>query len=208
MQSTLSATGALRMRKTAARKAPLSWRFKNAARPSFIWGYICYQLASLFTQLTHIPTLVGCLSLRKKLLDGTWVDYGVVSYRSVTNAAVAFIVDDWDGGVTDISLWHFHGLGTGAAAENVTDTALGVECTTALNPDSTRAVGTQTQPSANIIQSVGVLTFDATAAVTEHGLFSAATAGTLYDRSVFGVVTMNAGESLSSSYSGTFNSGG
>ena len=114
------------------------------------------------------------------------------------------MVDDLDSaaGSADISNWQYHGCGTGTTAENVTDTSLETESTTALNPDSTRATGTGSQPSANIYQSVGTLTFDAGAAITEHGVLTQAATGggTLLDRSVFSAINVSSGDSIQFTY--------
>ena len=70
---------------------------------------------------------------------------GLLSTKLITDAGVAFLVDDWDNNGQDLTTMNYHGCGTGVAAENVTDTALGTESTTALNPDSTRATGTRSR---------------------------------------------------------------
>lgn len=135
---------------------------------------------------------------------------GLICTRVVTDAGVAFLVDDWDGSVTDITTLKYHGVGTGTGAEAVGDTALGTESTTALNPDSTRATGTISQPSAPVMRSVGTVTFDATAAITEHGIFSQAATGggTLWDRSLFSAINVVSGDSIVFTYSLTVSSGG
>jgi hypothetical protein len=105
---------------------------------------------------------------------------------------------------------NYHGCGTGTNAENATDTALQTESTTALNPDSTRATGTRSQPAANQYRTVGTLTFDASAAVTEHGIFSqsATGGGTLWDRSQFSAINVASGDSIQFTYTCTVSSGG
>lgn len=135
---------------------------------------------------------------------------GLVSTKVITNAGVTFLRDDWNSGANDFSLMNFHGCGTTNTAENVTDTALAAESTTALNPDNTRATGTRSVPASNQFQSVGTLTFDAAASVVEHGLFSTSGTGTgtLWDRSVFSVLTMASGDSIQFTYVGTLSSGG
>lgn len=137
-------------------------------------------------------------------------DFGIVSRKVVTDAGVAYLVDDWDAGASDINLMDFHGIGTGSVAEAVGDTALGAESTTALNPDSTRATGTNTQPAANQFRTVGTLTADAAIAATEHGIFNQAAVpgGTLWDRSVFAAVNLAAGDSIQCTYTVTCSSGG
>lgn len=137
-------------------------------------------------------------------------DYGLVSYRVVTDAFVAAIVDDLDNGGAEISNFNYHGIGTGSTAEAAGDTALVTESTTALNPDSTRATGTRSQPAANIFRSSGTLTADAQIVMREHGWFNQAATGggILGDRSVTSTVTIEIGETVTTQYSITFNSGG
>lgn len=142
--------------------------------------------------------------------DGSIEHLGLLSTKMITDAGVAFLVDDWDGSVTDITTMKYHGCGTGSVAETVTDTALTTESTTALNPDSTRATGTASQPSANIYRSVGTVTFDASAAITEHGLFSQAATGggVLWDKSIFSAINVASADSIQFTYSVTISSGG
>jgi len=80
-------------------------------------------------------------------------------------------------------------VGSGSTAAALANTALGTELG--------RVALTSTTVSANTIQYVA--TFPAgtgTGAVTEAGLFNAATAGTLLCRTVFGVVTKDTGDSM------------
>lgn len=142
--------------------------------------------------------------------DGSIEHLGLVSTKVVTDAGVAYIVDDWDGGANIIDNFNYHGCGTGTTAEAAGDTALVTESTTALNPDSTRATGTKSQPAANQMRTVGTLTFDASAAVTEHGVFSQAATGggTLLDRSVFSAINVVSGDSIQFTYTLTLSSGG
>jgi len=136
-------------------------------------------------------------------------DYGVVSRKVVTNNGVALIVDALDNTLTDATI-KYHGVGTGTNAEAAGDSALQTESTTILNPDSTRATGTFSQPSANISQSVATNSFDGSGALTEHGVLSQAATGggTLLDRSVFSAVNVVNGDSLQSTYQLTLTAGG
>ena len=197
------------------KRASLAWRLRNALRWPFLKGWLVVYVLVPFVRKFRFPAQInyGELSIRHyNGATGEWTDYGVVSRQLITDAAVAFIVDDWDGGANDISLFNFHGIGTGAAAESVTDTALGTESTTALNPNSTRATGTKSQPAANQMRSVGTLTCDADIAVTEHGWFStsATGTGTLFDRSVFAVINLVGAnpDSIQCTYTATLNAGG
>lgn len=208
MLSQLSTRGELAAKRQGAKRAPLVWRIKNASRVSFWAGWLVVRLAWWFSKLTGVPTITSNLQIRAKL-GGEWLDFGIVSYRVVTDAGVAFLVDDWDNNGQDISTMNYHGCGTGATAEAVGDTALQTESTTALNPDSTRATGTRSQPAANQYRSVGTLTFDGAAAVTEHGLLSQAATGggTLWDRSVFSAINVASGDSIQFTYTVTLTSG-
>lgn len=142
--------------------------------------------------------------------DGRIEHLGLLSTKVITDSGVAFLVDDWDNNGQDLTTLNFHGCGTGTNAENQTDSALQTESTTALNPDNTRATGTRSQPSANQYRSVGTLTFDNTAAVTEHGLFSQAATGggTLWDRSVFSAINVVSLDSIQFTYTVTVSAGG
>jgi len=172
-------------------------------------GWLANTIAKLFSKLTGIPTITA--ELRAKLIkaNGQIIDYGVVSYRVVTDVGVGFLVDDWDDDTTDITTMNYHGCGTTNTAENQTDTALAAESTTVLNPDNTRATGTKSQPAANQLQSVGTLTFDGAAAIVEHGLFSSATvgAGVLWDRSIFSTINVASADSIQFTYTCTLTAG-
>lgn len=161
----------------------------------------------------RIPHFYGQLFLSKITAAGDRIDYGLASMRVVTTAGVVYICADIAGGANDSNLFKFHGIGTGATAEAVGDTALVTESTTALNPDNTRATGSQAQGTSGAnatYTTVGTLTADATIAATEHGIFTQAATGggTLLDRSVFAVVNLASGDSLQATYVLTVNAGG
>lgn len=142
--------------------------------------------------------------------DGRVEHLGLISTKVITDAGVAFLVDDWDNNGQDLTTLNYHGCGTGTNAEAQSDTALQTESTAALNPDNTRATGTRSQPAANQYRSVGTATFDNTAAITEHGIFSQAATGggTLWDRSVFSAINVVSGDSIQFTYTATVSAGG
>jgi len=147
-------------------------------------------------------TYKGVLTATKINKDGSKQDLGVLGTRVVTNAAVTFMRDDFNDGASDINTFNFHDSGTGAVAENVTDTALGTPAGPA------RVAGTKSVPATNQYRSVATIAYTATLAITEHGLFSASTAGTLWDRSVFAAVNVVSGESIQFTYTLTLTAGG
>jgi len=234
----LGPAGALNLRVIrGAQKIGWGWRLRNAARWGFIKGWIAAHIIAPFANWWGVCTVMGELAIKVRRVDddaravyrkmcergahldeieryleahGTWVDYGTVGYRVITDAGVAFLVDDWDNDAVDITNLHFHGIGTGSTAEAAGDTALVTESTTALNPDSTRATGTESQPAANQLRTVGTLTADAQIIAREHGIFSQAATGggTLWDRTVYATITLESADSLQATYTATYSSGG
>lgn len=178
-----------------------AWRWRNMSH--FFVGFWRMILARQVAKVTGCPVLYGVLSLVKIGPDGTRLDYGVASLQKVTTAGVNYIATRLVDANTSIGAFDFHGYGTGTTAESNADTALVTELTTQYATDSTRPTGTPTNPSANVYQSVATLSPDTggTIAITEHGLFSATSAGTLLDRSVFSAVNLVAGsDSLQTTY--------
>ncbi len=196
-------TGLLRAGLPLGRLAPevRAWRWQNLGH--FWRGFWRLALARSVLRVTGIPIAYGVLSLRKQQADGQILDYGVASLQKVTTAAVAYIATRLVDGNTSIGAFDFHGYGTGTTAESNADTALVTELTTQYATDNVRPTGTPTNSSANVYQTVATLSPDTggTIAVTEHGIFSANTGGTLLDRSVFSAINLVAGsDSLTSTY--------
>lgn len=160
-----------------------------------------------------LPHFHGALFLSVYRADGEVIDLGLAGLRMVTTAGVKYLTDDMAAGANDINLFKFHGIGTGATGEAVGDTALGTEITTAYQTDNTRPTGTQVSATVGnnaTYTTVGTITVDATVANTEHGVLTQAATGggTLLDRTVYSVVTLQSGDSLQATYVITFNSGG
>lgn len=169
--------------------------------------YLPRELAQeLLANVARTLVMESSLYGRITRADGRVEELGLLSRKVVTTSGVTYLCTYLSGAVTGANL-KFHGLGTGNTAEASADTALVTELTTAYNPDNTRATGTAVA-STNTFTSVGTNTVDASAAVVEHGLFSAASSGTLWDRSVFSTVNLASGDSFQSSYVATFSAGG
>jgi hypothetical protein len=131
------------------------------------------------------------------------VDLGVLGRRVITDAGVAYLVDDWDSGAAGITLMNYHDSGTNNTAENQTDTTLGTQA-----GPTTRATGTKSQPSANVLRSVGTISYSGTLAIVEHGLFDqAAQGGTLWDRTVFATINVVSGDAIQFTYDCTLTAG-
>lgn len=87
-------------------------------------------------------------------------------------------------------------IGSGTVAAVVADTALGLELGRAVLTSSTNALAVSTFV-ASFAAGVG------TGAVTEAGIFNAATAGTMLNRAIFPVVNKDAGDTMSITWSVT-----
>jgi hypothetical protein len=190
----------------------LAWRKANMPRMlNQLWRFYTMVGAA---KISGYPFIHAKLFLEHLKGNGQSVVLGLASLRVVTTVGVNDIVDEFDEATDDASLktFNFHGIGTGVTAEAVGDTALGTELTTEYNPDNTRATGTQSQPSANVYQTLATNTLDSgTPAVTEHGVLTQAATGggTLLDRSVFSAKNLDgsAGDGLQSTYQLTISAG-
>jgi len=162
----------------------------------------------------NIATFYGRLWGLKTTADGEVSNFGLMGVRLVTTAGANKIVALMNG--TDTSTganFKYHALGTGGTAlspggESAADTALVTEITTAYATDNTRPTGSQTVgASNNIYRTVGSNVVDNTVVCIEHGVFSAATAGTLLDRTCFAIVTLGATDTFTTTYDFTIVAG-
>lgn len=120
-----------------------------------------------------------------KIVDGVRQDFGVICRKKVTDDFVEFIVAQLQAETSAFGDFKFHDSGIGVGAENKTDSALGTPW------GGGRTTGTQVEgSSAHIYKSVATTTYNATKAITEHGLFNIATNGILMDRSVFSAINV------------------
>lgn len=123
----------------------------------------------------------------------------------VTNAGVAYMATDFaSGGVSPrISAFNFHDSGTGTNAPAVTDTGLQTPT------GGARVAGTQSTPgSTNVYRTVATISYTSTLSITEWGVFSASSSGTLWDRRTFTAIGVNNGDAIQFTYSLTIPSGG
>ena len=170
---------------------PVGWR-KWLVRTREAIGWMAHGGIVVRSELSAIVTRA----------DGTIEDLGIIGRKVVTDAWVNLLVDDLQASVAAQHTMQFHAMGTGSTAEAAADTALVTEV-------ETRTSGTQVEgASSNIYRSVGTITATAVRSIREHGLFSASTAGTLLDRTVFALITLANGDSIQFTYELTCTSGG
>jgi hypothetical protein len=152
--------------------------------------------------------MIGALSARRLRRDARFNpkldEFGVVGRRVVTDAGVAYMRDDFNAaaGGADITNFKFHDCGTGTGTEAAADTALGTPY------GGARATGSQTTNGANVYRTVGTISFTSSLAITEHGLFSASSVGTLWDRTKFAAINVVNGDAIQFTYDLTITSGG
>jgi hypothetical protein len=193
--------------------APLTWKVKNALRPSFINGWLGTRIAKFASRNFPITSITSELNVKKfDYQEAIWVDYGAVGYHVVTSIGAETVADAFAGTVSPV--YNFHGIGSGSTAAGVGDTSLETEYTTDYIDDSTRATGTQTKEtgSPQVYETVATNTVDAAPnQAKEHGIFSNATAGSsgsLLDRTVFAEISLAASDAIQSTYRLTIQAGG
>ena len=125
------------------------------------------------------------------------------SKRVVTTAFANFLAAQLITDSVAIGDFKYHDSGTGTVAEAVGDVGLGTPW------GGARDVGTQVQGGdATKYKSVATTTYTGTFAITEHGLFNAATGVTLMDRSVITAIGVVNGNQIEWTYKLTVAAGG
>jgi hypothetical protein len=140
---------------------------------------------------------------RGKILSlflGHWANSRVVA-NLVTSAGKAAIASRINGAGSE-ALFDKIGWGTGATAAAAGDTALQAEKDASGATSTTHVVSSATcsrvttSVTNDTAQMVGTATATGTIAITESGVFNAATAGTLLARQVFTAVNVVSGDSI------------
>ena len=186
-------------REAALSRSSLDWTTmqQRLLRPISYWRKLYQKLIE--------SKVLGAVSFAAFLHSMTSGDPHGLSLAVVTTAGVNYLAADMAGGGSDISAMNYHDSGTGTTAAAIGDTGLQTEA-----GPTTRATGTQSNPTANQYRSVGTISYTGTLAITEWGLFGDATRGsdTLWDRRVFSAVNVVNGDSISFTYTLTINAGG
>jgi hypothetical protein len=154
----------------------------------------------MFGGQRHVVEMTGKLYARV-WHDGKWRTLGLIAVKKVTTAFANYLVASLQNQTTSpIDVFKYHDSGTGSTAESNAQTGLITPCGEA------RDVGTQAQGgSANIYRSIATHTYSGGFAIVEHGLFSASSAGTLMDRSLFSAINVVATDKIEWTYELTVN---
>lgn len=197
MQKSMTFSGNLAAKVKRAPGPGLQWRLRNL--PNIWRGLWRLWIALLF----RLPFFYGELRAVVLRADGSRVNFGRVSTRLVTTAFVNSLATYmFDGSGVNPNAFDYHDCGTGTGAEAISNTGLGTPF------GGARVNGTPTNPSAGLYRSVATIAFTSSLAITEHGVFSASTNGTLLDRSVFSAINVVNGDSIQFTYTLTINAGG
>jgi hypothetical protein len=202
MKATMHFAGSLQTKKIRAKGPGLRWQLSNYLRWNFILGWLAAYIIAPVARLFGLAVMFGKLEAVLIRANGERIRYGVLGYRSVTTAFVSFVVDQLQTETSIFGDFKYHDSGVGVTAENVANTD--IETT----DGESRATGTQAEASATVYQSVGTISYTTTKAITEHGLFNAATSVTLMDRTVFSAINVVSGDSIQFTYSLTCAAGG
>lgn len=142
-----------------------------------------------------VVLMTSALSARVLRRDGRVEDLGVICRREVTDAFVEFMVDELQAESSEWGDFKFHEFGEGVTAADQTDTDIETPTTCA------RVAGSQIEgATAEIYKTVATITSDDTYAITEHGLFSHLSAGTMMDRHVFAAINVTSGDKIEFTY--------
>ena len=107
-----------------------------------------------------------------------------VKDRVVTTAFVDFVVDQLQTETSVFGDFKYHDSGIGTGAEAAGDTGLGTPW------GGSRDTGTQTETDHDTYKSVATTTYNASKAITEHGLFNTSDSATLMDRTRFDAINV------------------
>ena len=143
------------------------------------------------TQDTLYPVGVLTLTMRNALGE---VTNEITVPNTVVDTGKAFISQSMLKTTTNTPAAMSHmAVGTGSVAANVVDTTLGSELARAAATPTTTTV-TVTNDTAQFIATFGAGV--GTGAITEAGIFNAASAGTMLCRTVFAVINKGVDDSL------------
>lgn len=163
-----------------------------------------HRLRGVKQEIMHLANVGTLAQLSAVHIDnnGVRTNLGVISRRVVTTAGVAWLASAFPNTV-EPEILNFHDCGTGNTAESSAQTTL-------VTPfGGSRVSGTQSNPgSTNIYRSVATIPFTTTLAIVEHGIFTASTSGTMFDRSLFSAINVVNGNSIEFTWELTLPAGG
>src|SRR3989304_3037193 len=202
MNNNLAMSGKLMVKLNKAPGPGLAWKARNYLRWSFLKSWLGVFLVLPIARFFGLMTAYGKMTAGLIKGEGSRINYGLLSYRMITTAFVNFVTDQLQVETSVFGDFKYHDSG-----EGITDPAIGDTDIETTDGES-RATGSQTEGAANAYVSVGTISYTTTKAITEHGLFNAATSVTLMDRPRFAAINVVSGDSIQFTYSLTLTAGG
>jgi|ERR1700694_1896030 len=139
--------------------------------------------------------------LVKHFRDGELFEERDLGTGVITNAGVALWAADWNNATATIKLATWHDSGTGVTAPTISDTVMQTPT------GGARVQGTQSNIN-NVYKTIATLAYGSTFAITEWGLFTAITTGTMFDHRTFAAINVLSGDTIQFTYQLTLVSGG
>lgn len=159
-------------------------------------------------QAFHAKALFYTNLKMRHFLNGVLLEERDLGSGVVTMAAVKAMANEYNTSISTLKLTNWHDTGTGATAPGTSDTTLQIPTGNA------RIAGTQSNTpwggavATNTYQSLATLAYTGTANITEWGIFTAVTAGTLFDRRTFIAIPVINGSTVQFQYQLTIVPGG
>lgn len=161
--------------------------------------WMARRLRSALGLSEHLTIMEGHLTARVYRANGRVEDLDL-GPNTITDAAVAFMVDDMDNDAQDITTLNYHAWGTGACSTPICGAT-----TLVTEAAESRVSGTKSQPSANQLRTIATITSASTQTITEWGLFSASTGGTAWSLRCFTGIGVDNGDKIEFTYTLTIN---
>ena len=135
------------------------------------------------------------LIAERRNANGDMVEYRDLGSGLVTTAGVNLLAADYTNATATLKLSNYHDSGTGTTAAAIADTAMQTPT------GGARVAGTQTNPVSGTYRTVATISYTSSLAITEWGLFTATSAGTMWDHKVFAAINVSSGDSIQLTYS-------
>lgn len=119
----------------------------------------------------------------------------------VTNVGVNLLASDITNATATLKLANYHDSGTGVTAPTISDTVMQTPT------GNVRVAGTQSS-SANVYQTQASLAYGTSYSITEWGLFTDPSTGTMWDHRTFTAIPVVSGDTILFIYQLTIASGG
>lgn len=147
-----------------------------------------------------IPVGLTVAGFAASILSG---DATAAQMALVTTAGINYMAADFlTASSNRINAFKYVDCGTGTTAAATSDTALQTPY------GGSRTTGTVTNPTSSSFAVAGTVNFTSTLAITEFGLFSASTSGTLWDHRIFSAINVANSDSINFVYTCSLTAGG